>query len=42
MGSCLRVFYIDINNIPNPYDRYVDDVYSQASDEKEADTFHSE
>ncbi|CAB3997609.1 Hypothetical predicted protein [Paramuricea clavata] len=31
---------IDLYNISNPYDRYVD-IYSQASDEKEADTFHS-
>ena len=32
---------IDLYNISNPYDRYVDDIYSQASDEKEADAFHS-
>ena len=32
---------IDLYNISNPYDTYVDDIYSQASDEKEADAFHS-
>ena len=32
---------INLYNISNPYDRYVDEIYSQASDEKEADAFHS-
>ena len=31
---------LDLHHIPIPYDRYVDDIYSQAPDEKEADSFH--
>ena len=37
----LKPGVIDHYNISNPYDRYVDDIHSQASDENEADTFHS-
>ena len=36
----LKPGVIDHYHISNPYDRYVDDIYSQASDENEADTYY--